>query len=106
VNFLTDHDVPERVGEVLRQDGHTVARLRDVLPINATDVAVLKFSADQKLLLVTCNRDDFLQIAASTPHHGIIVLIRRQSRLAECAAVLRLVRVAGESGLGGNINFA
>ena len=57
-------------------------------------------------LLVTCNRDDFLTLAETQPDAGIIVLIRRDSRLAECAALLRLLDKAGETGLADNINFA
>lgn len=37
---------------------------------------------------------------------GLIVLIRRRSRQAECARLLQLLRQAGETGLSNNINFA
>jgi predicted nuclease of predicted toxin-antitoxin system len=106
VNFFLDHDVPERVGDVLRQEGHVIVRLRDALPINTTDVAVLKYAEEHELILITCNRDDFLSLAASASHFGIVVLVRRKSRLAECSAMLKLVRKAGESGLLRNVNFA
>jgi predicted nuclease of predicted toxin-antitoxin system len=106
VNFLLDQDVPERVGDVLRQEGHSVIRLREVLPVNITDDLVLKYAHEHELVLLTCNREDFLALAASNPHHGIVVIIRRQSRLKECSAVLKLVRTAGESGIVGNVNFA
>ena len=106
MNFLLDHDVPERVGDVLRQEGHSIIHLREILPANTDDESVLKYAAEHELILVTCNRDDFLTLAQSNPHHGLIVLIRRKTRLAECSAVLMLVRKAGESGLVGNINFA
>lgn len=42
MNFLLDHDVPERVAAVLRQEGHAVTRLREVLQIDIDDAAVLK----------------------------------------------------------------
>ncbi|MHB8519292.1 MAG: DUF5615 family PIN-like protein [Limisphaerales bacterium] len=106
MNFLLDHDVPERVAAVLRQEGHAVTRLREVLQIEIDDAAVLKYAGEHEMILLTCNRDDFLPLAASTPNPGLVVLIRRQSRLAECSAMLRLVRKAGESRLAGNINFA
>jgi len=105
VNFFLDHDVPERVGDVLRQEGHVIVRLRDALPINTTDAVVLKYAGEHELILVTCNRDDFISLAAAGSHFGIIVLARRKSRLAECSAVLKLVRKAGESGLVRNVNF-
>jgi hypothetical protein len=55
---------------------------------------------------MTCNRDDFIKLAETQPHHGIIVIIRRKTRAAERAALLRLLERAGESGLRDNINFA
>jgi predicted nuclease of predicted toxin-antitoxin system len=106
VNFLLDHDVPERVGDVLRQEGHSVIRVREVLPTESEDSRVLEYATDHQLILVTCNRDDFLMLATGQMHTGIIILIRRNSRIAESTALLKLVRNATESGLTGNINFA
>jgi predicted nuclease of predicted toxin-antitoxin system len=106
VNFLLDHDVPERVAEVLLIEGHSVVRLREVLPVETPDPAVIAHAHRHGMILVTCNRDDFLPLATTQPNPGLIVLIRRQSRLAECAAILRLLQRAGESGLAGNVNFA
>lgn len=57
-------------------------------------------------LLITCNRDDFLELASHQPHHGIIVIIRRRTRAAERAALFRLLKRAGETGLQNNLNFA
>ncbi len=105
-NFLLDHDVPERLGEVIHQAGHLVKRLREVLPVEALDVDVLEYACRHELILVTCNRDDFLTLAKSHSHAGIVILIRRKSRIAECAALLQLIEKAGESGLLSNINFA
>jgi hypothetical protein len=56
--------------------------------------------------LLTCNRDDFIQVATRQAHHGIIVIVRRRTRAAERAALLRLLERAGEAGLMSNINFA
>lgn len=106
MNFLLDQDVPERIGDVLRQEGHSIICLREVLPMDSEDSAVLKYASEHEIVLITCNRDDFLELARQIPHYGLIIVIRRKTRLAECAAVLSLVRRAGESGLHGNINFA
>lgn len=106
MRFLLDHDVPDRIAEVLIALGHECARLREILPKEATDAEVLARAHHDHRLLVTCNRDDFLTLAETQPHAGIIILIRRDSRLAECAALLRLLDKAGETGLAGNINFA
>jgi len=61
--------------------------------------------ANQQLML-TCNRQDFLQLASSRLHEGLVVPVRRRSRQAEIAALLRLLRGAGETGLRHNVNFA
>jgi hypothetical protein len=56
--------------------------------------------------VVTCNRDDFIELAERQPHHGIIIIVRRRTRAAERAALLLLLERAGETGLTANINFA
>jgi predicted nuclease of predicted toxin-antitoxin system len=72
----------------------------------ASDSIILQFAHEQGCLLVTCDRDDFIELAQRQPHHGIIVIVRRRTRAAERAALFRLLERAGESGLKGNINFA
>jgi predicted nuclease of predicted toxin-antitoxin system len=106
VRFLFDNDVPDDLGHVLRQLGHTVVLLREAIPRTAPDAEVLAHAAEHGLIMVTCNRDDFLALAQTEPHHGLIVLFRRKSRTAERAALVRLIQNAGEPGLANNINFA
>ncbi len=104
--FLLDQDVPDPIARVIQQAGHTVHRLREMLPVDAPDEAVFAFAQARGALLATCNRDDFLSLAKTNPHAGIIVLIRRPTRIAECSHFLRLLQSAGEEGLRNNINFA
>jgi predicted nuclease of predicted toxin-antitoxin system len=106
VTFLLDQDVPDAIGRVAAQGGHSVMRLREVLPPDAEDSTVLKFAHTHHSVLVTCNRDDFLTLVATQPHAGLIVVIRRQSRVAECSHFLKLLREAGENGILNNVNFA
>lgn len=106
MNFFLDHDVPADIGRVLRLKGHGVEFLRDVLPKETPDVDAMRYASRNQQVMVTCNRDDFLDLARTEPHSGIIVLIRRGTRVAECAAVLRLLDNAGESGITNNINYA
>ena len=106
MRFLFDHDVPDDLSYLLPRLGHEVLLLRQVLAQDASDMAVLKFARQNQLLLVTCNRDDFLNLAKDEPHHGLIIVIRRKTRAAERAALFRLLDSAGESGLMNNINFA
>lgn len=106
MKFLLDHDVPEDLTYLLQELGHEVLRLRDVLPEEASDAAVLQFAHEHGYLLVTCNRDDFIELAQRQPRHGIIVIVGRRTRAAERAALFRVLERAGETGLTSNINFA
>lgn len=106
MKFLFDHDVPDELGYFLTHLGHEVRRLREELSADTPDADVLAHAARQRWLLVTCNRDDFLKLASAQAHAGLVILIRRRSRVAERAALLRLLQRAGPDGLAGNINFA
>lgn len=106
MKFLLDHDVADRSGYVLREAGHSVLLLRDALPTDSQDAAILAYAKESERIVITCNRQDFLALCAKDERCGIIIVIRRRSRIAECSAVLKLVQRAGETGLVGNINFA
>lgn len=106
MKFFLDHDVPAEIAGVLRREGHEVTELREVLPVTAIDCDALGYASEHGLFLVTCNRDDFLALVAAQPNPGLIVLIRRRSRQAECGNLLTLLREAGENGIAGNTNFA
>ena len=106
MKFLLDHDVPTEAARVLCQGGHEVVELRNALPRDTPDAEVFRYARLNRLLLVTCNRDDFLALAAQEPTFGLIILVRRRSRMAECGELLRLIDRAGEAGLTGNINYA
>jgi predicted nuclease of predicted toxin-antitoxin system len=83
-----------------------VSRAREALSREASDAAVLDYGLRHDLVVITCNRDDFLRLARVRPHRGIVIVIRRRSRAAERAALLRLLDRAGDEGLTDNINFA
>ena len=98
--------MPVDIGRVLRLKGHAAQVLVGVLPKTTDDRMALRYASSREWLMVTCNRRDFLRLAATERHAGLIILVRRRSRVAECAALLRLLERAGESGIVGNINFA
>ena len=106
MRFLLDNDVPDVVARVLIEAGHEVLLLRNVIPKSSSDSVVLDHAVANGLLLITCNRDDFIPLVQTRTHSGLIVLIRRRSRIAECAKLLRLLDSAGEQAVAGNINFA
>ena len=111
MKFFLDHDVPHEVEQLLRYWKHETQRLREVLPITAPDEVVFDFAQQQKRIIISCNRNHFLKLAAEAvkeqkPFAGLIILIRRRTRQSECAHLLSLLRRAGESGVTGNINRA
>lgn len=106
MNFFLDHDVPADAGRVLRLKGHGVQFLQEALASTTDDLPALRHAVGLGLVVITCNRRDFLRLAETEPHVGLIILVRRRTRVAECAALLRLIERAGESGITNNINFA
>jgi predicted nuclease of predicted toxin-antitoxin system len=106
MTFLLDRDVPEDITYSLHTLGHRIVRLREVMAKEAGDSEVLAYAIQSEAVLITCNRDDFLELARSQRHSGIIILIRRRTRVAERTALVRLLDQAGESGIMDNINFA
>jgi predicted nuclease of predicted toxin-antitoxin system len=111
MRLLLDHDVPGEVAHLLQHWGHDVVSLRQALPVTAADEEVFRYAQADRRLIISCNRAHFVALAgralqAQQPFPGLIVLIRRRSRQAECAHLLQLFRQAGERGLANNINFA
>jgi predicted nuclease of predicted toxin-antitoxin system len=106
VKFLLDHDVPDDLSYLLEQLGHEVILLRKAIPGDSSDEAVLRFAHERGWMPLTCNRDDFLNLASTKPHHGVIIVIRRRARGGERVALLRLLDRAGETGLRNNLNLA
>jgi predicted nuclease of predicted toxin-antitoxin system len=106
LKFLFDHDVPDDMAYTLTAMGHEVLKLRELLDIQTSDEEVLRFAGANNLILITCNRDDFVTAAQGILHVGIIILVRRQSRMRERVALFRLLEKAGDEGIRNNINFA
>ena len=111
MKFLLDHDVPDEVEQLLRYWRHDVRRLREVLPITAADAAVFEWAQREPRIIISCNRNHFLELARGAVEKGsafagLIILIRRRTRQSECAHLLSLLRRAGETGLTGHINLA
>jgi predicted nuclease of predicted toxin-antitoxin system len=111
VKFFLDHDVPAEVEHLLKYWQHEVTKLQDALPITTPDEEVFRFAQRNALIIVSCNRGDFLELAKKAfaekqQFSGLVILIRRRTRQLECAHLLSLLRRAGESGVMGNINLA
>ncbi len=101
-----DEDVAVEVARCLRQAGHEVALVTEVLGVRTDDVDIWHHAVRTETIVVTCNRQDFLELAGIAPETGVIILNRRRTRQAECRHMLGLLSKAGEAGLRKNINFA
>jgi len=105
LKFVLDQDVPDDLSYLLQELGHEVLLLRQVLPTDAADATVLQFARDNGCILITCNRDDFLELASHQGHHGIIVIggvhVRLNGLLCSACWSGR-----GRRGLQNNLNFA
>jgi len=62
MRFLLDHDVPVDISYSLSELGHEVVRLPEVLDPSAKDEQVLDYASRNRCVLISCNRDDFLQL--------------------------------------------
>lgn len=106
MTFLLDHDTPDDLTYSLEGLGHKVVYLRNVLSKRTPDPEILAYANREGLVVITCNRDDYLALGRTVPHRGIIILLRKKTRVAERAALVHLLDRAGETGIANNINFA
>jgi predicted nuclease of predicted toxin-antitoxin system len=106
VKFLVDEDVAIEIARCLEHEGHEVRLVAQTLGAGTDDAQIWDFAVRDKLILITCNRQDFLKLAGTNPATGLVILNRRTTRQSECRHVLRLLASATEQGLRGNINFA
>ena len=106
MRFLLDEDVAVGVARCLQQAGHEVVRVVEVLGVRTDNFDIRRQAVRVEAIVVTCNRQDFLELAGTEPATGLIILNRRRTRQAECRHLLRLLANAGEAGLKRNINFA
>ncbi|HYU11706.1 MAG TPA: DUF5615 family PIN-like protein [Stellaceae bacterium] len=57
LKFLTDHCVPDSVGQALHDAGHQVIRLREVLPTSSPDPIVASVAELNDAILVSFDKD-------------------------------------------------
>jgi predicted nuclease of predicted toxin-antitoxin system len=73
LRFFSDQCVPSGITELLKQDGHEVTLLREVLPINAPDPVVIAKAQELEAILLSLN-GDFADISTYPPlqYAGIV----------------------------------
>jgi hypothetical protein len=79
IPFFTDNDVEDAVGDFLRDSGHDVTRLRDVMLSNSEDPIVDANCRENGLVLITHNYKHFRRIARELEMDGRAV--RRLNRI-------------------------
>jgi Domain of unknown function (DUF5615) len=63
IPFFTDNDVEDAVGDFLRESGHEVIRLREVMLADSADPVVDANCRENGLVLITHNYKHFRKIA-------------------------------------------
>ena len=60
MRFLVDEDVAIEAARCLRQAGHEVLLVAEVLGVRTDDVDIWSHAVQTQSIVVTCNRQDFL----------------------------------------------
>lgn len=81
MRFFLDEDVNPAVAEIARRRGLDAVSVHEIDRRGLSDEEQLRFSAREGRLLVTRNRDDFIQLTvsffqASQPHAGLLIVPR------------------------------
>ncbi len=92
LRFFSDHCVPSSVSEALRKAGYQVEILRNHLPTDTPDGAVIAFAQTLDAILVTLN-GDFTNIIVYPPtnYGGIIALQVKNNPAVIPTMTLRLL---------------
>ncbi|MDO9474674.1 MAG: DUF5615 family PIN-like protein [Caulobacter sp.] len=98
IHFFTDNDVANQVGDTLRDLGHEVTRLRDVMLDDSPDEIVASACRDRRLVLVTHNVKDFRRIVRDqlNASKAVVGALHRIELKCDQAAAQR--RIAEEIG--------
>jgi hypothetical protein len=81
LRFLLDEDVSPEVAVVARGLGLDAVSVHEIARTGLSDEEQLVFAANQRRVLVTPNRDDFIALtrlfyATMRTHHGVVVVPR------------------------------
>ena len=92
LKFLADHCISNFVLQTLQNEGHEVLRLRDYIPPDSPDEAVISQAQEINALLISLN-GDFADIVTYPPanYKGIITLQLRNHPEATPQLMSRLI---------------
>lgn len=77
--FLLDEDLPPTAANVARALGVDAVSVHELGRTGRSDEEQLGFATSQRMIMVTRNRDDFIELtkrafATNRPHHGVLVV--------------------------------
>ena len=106
MRFLVDESTGAAVAQFLREQGHEVVVVAEVMP-QAKDVAILRKAVDKKLIVVT-NDKDFgdLVFRSGEEHAGILLLRLRDESAANRVHVVKQVLEKHADEIDGNFVVA
>ena len=91
IRFLLDEHVPHAVARGLQLRGVEVTTITDAALISRSDLAILEFALEERLVLFTQD-DDFLRLAAEgTPHAGIVYGRQGKHTIGDLIRLLKLM---------------
>ena len=80
MRFLLDEDVAMEVARCLQQAGHEVVLAAEVLGVRTDEVDIWHHAVRVEAMVATCNRQDFLELTATEPAAGLIILNHQRTR--------------------------
>ena len=94
MKFLVNANIGYEVGQRLSDAGHPSVMVDNILPLGTTDEAVLNYSVENAMVLITRDKADFGELVfhQHRPFHGIVVL--RTHTVPTDAEVYRVVMKA------------
>ena len=84
MRFLVDEDVAVEVARCLQQAGHEVLLVAETLGLQTDDVDIWHHAVRTAAIVITCNRQDFLELAGTEPETGLIVRYLQYVHAAAC----------------------
>jgi predicted nuclease of predicted toxin-antitoxin system len=95
LRFFADHCISNQVMNALRAAEHEVLRLKNYMPVESSDLAVIAKAQELGAILLSLN-GDFADIVSYPPRHfgGIVALQIRDHPEITPAVVQRLLRYA------------
>ena len=113
MKFFLDEDLPPGVAVICRNQGLDVQSVHETGRQGLSDQEQLEYAASQDRVLVTRNRNDFIELTrrafqTGSPHGGVLIVTRSlPNRRAEqlASALIHWTEVFGDHPSAGTLDF-